>query len=145
MGTQGEVEAKIAAAVIKFYVALFSRGAKQIQVCMAPRAVLVVTQNSFSSAEKQMLTSDVAGHESGRMFKDMRSRIMTLHRQQLCAIIETNTGTGVREMHHDISTTTGEEAFVFSLNGQPEYRLKRSNTKAIVQPAEARNLSGFSR
>ena len=36
------------------------------------------------------------------------------------------TGVGVVSLHHDISTTTGEEVVVFTLATSPGYREKKS-------------------
>ncbi len=127
--TQGEVEAQIAADVIKFYVTLFNRGVSHIRVSVVPGAVLIVTQNAFSGAEKQLFATTTPSGDGRRMFKDMRAQIMAVHSAQLSVIIESATEVGVREMHHDISTASGEEAFVFSLDSQPEFRPKPAKHK----------------
>jgi uncharacterized protein YbcI len=129
--TQGEVEAQIGADFAKFYATLFTRGPKHIQVNMLPASAVVVTQNNFTSAEKQILQPSILYDDSGRkMFKDMRARIIAANREQLTEIIENAAGVGVTSMHHDMSTVTGEEAFIFSLRDKPEYRLNHNGHTA---------------
>jgi uncharacterized protein YbcI len=125
--TQGEVEAQISADFIKFYRGLFCRGPQHIQVHMLPISVVVIAQNKFTAAEKQILQPSMLYAASGQhMFKDMRKHVIAANREQLTAIIERATGVLVSSTHHDISTVTGEEAFLFSLQDKPEYRLNHN-------------------
>jgi uncharacterized protein YbcI len=121
--TQGEVEAQISADFGKFYAELFSRGPKHIEVHMLPAAAVVVTQNTFTQAELQILAPDGFHDETGRvMFKAMRNRIIAANRAALTAIVENSSSVTVTCFHHDMSAVTGEEAFVFSLQETPAYR-----------------------
>jgi uncharacterized protein YbcI len=125
--TQGEVEAQIGADFGKFYATLFSRGPKHIQVNMLPAAAVIVTQNTFTIAEKQIMEPNGFHDESGRqMFKDMRTRVIAANRAALTEIIEKAAGVAVTCLHHDMSALTGEEAFVFSLQDKPEYRVNHT-------------------
>ena len=45
-------------------------------------------------------------------------------RQRLVDVVEAATGVGVVSVHHDISTVTGEEVLVFSLERPPACRPK---------------------
>jgi uncharacterized protein YbcI len=45
-------------------------------------------------------------------------------RQRLVDVVEAATGVGVVSVHHDISTVTGEEVLVFSLDRPPACRPK---------------------
>jgi uncharacterized protein YbcI len=126
--TQGEVEAQIGADFGKFYAELFTRGPKHITVHMLPVAAVVVTQNTFTPAELQILAPDGFHDETGRvMFKAMRARIITANRAALTTIVERASGVTVKCFHHDMSAVTGEEAFVFSLQEPPEYRRNHTN------------------
>jgi uncharacterized protein YbcI len=121
--TQGEVEAQIGSALGKLYAELFSRGPKSIQVNMLPSSAVIVTQNTFTAAELQIMSPAGFHDDYGRqMFKDMRSRIILANRESLTKIIEKATGVAVTCLHHDMSALTGEEAFVFSLQDRPDYR-----------------------
>lgn len=57
------------------------------------------------------------------------------NKKEFIAIIHTASGVDISSVHHDISTLTGEEAFVFSLNQTPSYRLNngisRKNLKKL--------------
>jgi uncharacterized protein YbcI len=121
--TQGEVEAQISTDFGKFYAELFTRGPKHIEVHMLPASAVVVTQNTFTPAELQILAPDGFHDETGRvMFKAMRARIIAANRAALTAIVETASNVIVTCFHHDMSAVTGEEAFVFSLQETPDYR-----------------------
>jgi uncharacterized protein YbcI len=121
--TQGEVESQISTDISKLYVDLFSRGPRHIQVSMLPTSAVLLIQNNFTAAEKQVLQAKTFFDEAGRrMFKDMRAHMMSTNRPALTGVIEGATGVVVTSMHHDISTLTGEEAFVFSLREKPAYK-----------------------
>lgn len=121
--TQGEVEGKINSNFTKFYADLFGHGPKHIQVNMLPLSAVIVTQNTFTAAELQIMSPAGFHDDSGRqMFKDMRSRIILANRASLIKIIEEATSISVTCLHHDMSALTGEEAFVFSLQDKPDYR-----------------------
>ena len=116
--TQFEVEAQIGSDLTKFYIELFCRGPKSIQVNMLPASAVVVTQNNFTQAENHMMMS---GEHQQHMFKDMRDCMIASKLVSLNKIIENASGVVVKCMHHDL--TSDEEAFVFSLKAKPEYRL----------------------
>jgi len=115
--TQGEVEAQIGSDLSRFYVELFSRGPKSIQVNMLPASAVVVTQNNFTNAEKHMMSDE----RQQQTFKDMRNCMIESKLIELKSIIENAAGVLVKCMHHDV--TSEEEAFIFSLKDKPEYRL----------------------
>jgi len=118
--TQGEVEAQIGSDLSKFYAELFSRGPKSIQVNMLPTAAVVVMQNNFNQAEKQMML----GGRHKNDLRNMRSGMIESNLVVLKSIIENATGVIVKCMHHDL--TSDEEAFIFSLQEKPEYRLNQN-------------------
>ena len=118
--TQGEVEAQIGSDILKFFVELFSRGPKSIQVNMLPVSAVVVTQNNFTNAEKHMMSDERKQHS----FKDMRTGMIESKIEELKSIVEKASGVVVKCMHHDV--TADEEAFIFSLIGRPEYRINHN-------------------
>jgi uncharacterized protein YbcI len=132
--TKGETEAQIEAHINKFYMEMFGRGPKQIKVVAAPVAVVVIAKNTLSAAEKSMLP--IGAFENGHtIFKSMRTNIVEISKKKLVEIVQTATGVGVSSLHHDISTVTGEEAFVFSLLGEPQYRPNKTNARAACRVA----------
>jgi uncharacterized protein YbcI len=96
---------------------------------MLPTSAVVVMQNNFNQAEKQMM---LEGRQQNA-FKNMRSGMIESKLVVLTSIIENATGVIVKCMHHDL--TSEEEAFIFSLQGEPEYRL---NQKGNGRPHYAR-------
>jgi uncharacterized protein YbcI len=123
--TQGEVEAQIGSDLSRFYVELFSRGPKHIQVNMLPTSAVVVTQNNFTNAEKLMMSDE----RQQNAFKHMRSGMLESKLAELKSIIENAAGVLVKCMHHDV--TSEEEAFIFSLQDKPEYRLNHNGNGKI--------------
>lgn len=131
--TQGEVESEISSEIAKLYVSLFSHGPRCVQTSMLATSAVILVQNNFTAAEKQVLQAKMFFDEAGRrMFKDMRAHMMATNRAELTNVIEQAADVIVTSMHHDISTLTGEEAFVFSLRSRPAYRPVASNGKARV-------------
>ena len=130
--TQGEVEARIGSDFAKFYLLLFQKGPREIHCDMVGPLAIVLIQNTFTSAEKLFVLDDENGR---RMFKEMRTMVIDHNKKEFIAIIHTASGADISSVHHDISTLTGEEAFVFSLNQTPSYRLNngisRKNLKKL--------------
>ena len=73
-------------------------------------------------SEQQLITSaDVA---NGRdLVKQVRTHLIETARSVIAAMIEEVTGFPLISLHHDLSTTTGEECFVFTLAAKPVFRL----------------------
>jgi len=118
--TQGEVEAQISSDLSKFCSELFGRGPKHIQVNMLSTSAVVVMQNNFNQAEKQILLD---GRQQNAL-KNMRSGMIESKLVALISIIENATEVIVKCMHHDLNSD--EESFIFSLQGKPEYRLNQN-------------------
>jgi uncharacterized protein YbcI len=133
--TKGETEAQIETHISKFYLEMFGRGPKNIKVDMLALAAVVVARNALSVAEKHMLLPMGAFENGHKIFKSMRTNIVEISRTKLIEIVETATGVGVSSLHHDISTVNGEEAFLFSLLGSPEYRPNKTNARAACRVA----------
>jgi len=58
--------------------------------------------------------------ENGRdLIKQTRKQLLELARPMLESLVHEVIGVKVVSMHHDISTTTGEEMIVFTLAKQP--------------------------
>ena len=52
------------------------------------------------------------------MLKSIRTYLLETSRERLDAVVEQVTEMRCVSMHHDISTITGEEVFVFTLSGE---------------------------
>ena len=56
------------------------------------------------------------------MLKQVRTHLIETARPIMEAMVEKVTGVKVVSMHHDISTTTGEEVVLFTLARSPDFR-----------------------
>jgi uncharacterized protein YbcI len=64
--------------------------------------------------------------EKGRdLLKQVRTQLIELARPRLSELVRQTTGVDVLSMHHDISTVTGEEFVLFTLQQQPDVRETR--------------------
>jgi uncharacterized protein YbcI len=69
--------------------------------------------------------------EKGRdLLKQVRTHLIETARPVMEAMVEKVIGVKVVSLHHDISTTTGEELVIFTLAAAPRFR-------------EAKNQPGF--
>jgi uncharacterized protein YbcI len=125
MNTQGEAEGQISSNFSRFYSEMFGKGPKSIRVNSVNSIVVVISQNLLTSAEKLLVCSSVGC----KMVKEVRQSLIDCHEKELVDIISNATGETIHNVHHDFSTTNGEESFVFSLNGVPAYRLNNNGKK----------------
>ena len=81
-------------------------------------------QGVLTAAEQQLVKTHVP--EKGRdLLKEVRTQLVELARPVLETMVREATGVGVLSLHHDISTTTGEEIVLFTLAELPEVREKK--------------------
>lgn len=119
--TMGEIEAAICDVVRKFELEYMGRGPKDIHTHVLGDFVVVRLTGVLTAAEKQMVKSSTA--EKGReLLKQVRSHLIESARPMMELMIENACGSKVISLHHDISTTTGEEVILFTLEKQPIYR-----------------------
>jgi uncharacterized protein YbcI len=59
------------------------------------------------------------------LLKQMRFHMVSTGRLRLAEIVKNAVGVPLVSVHHDISTVTGEELFVFSLAEAPVFRPKK--------------------
>ena len=87
--------------------------------------LLVRLHGVLTPAEQQLVKTLPA--ERGRdLLKQVRSHLMETARPVLEAAVFQATGVAVVSLHHDISTSTGEEVVLFTLAETPQFReLKR--------------------
>lgn len=122
--TAGELEASICEVTSRFEQEYMGRGPKDIRAHLIGDIVLVRMQGVMTAAERQLVKSLPA--DRGReLLKQVRSQLMELARPALDAMIEDITGVKVVSLHHDISTVTGEEVVLFTLDSAPATREPR--------------------
>jgi len=119
MKTQGQLEAEISEAVIKFEKEYMGRGPEETRTYLVEDMVLVRLRGVLTPAERNLAQIDPSAH--GRaLIKQVRIELLEKARAMLEAIVEDLTGRKVRSLHTDISTTTGERIVILSLDGLPD-------------------------
>ena len=121
MRTQGEIEAAICEGVSRFEQDYMGRGPKDIRAHLLGDLLVVRLQGVLTAAEQHLAKSLPA--EKGRdLLKQVRTHLIETARPVMEAMVEKITGVKVVTMHHDISTTTGEEVVLFTLARSPDFR-----------------------
>ena len=143
MKSQGEIEAAVCDGVSRFQQEFIGRGPRDIHAHLVGTLLVVRLQGVLTPAERQLLAprhepaaqAEGSGTESGDgngsdqgngrfLLKQVRAHMVATGRDRLTNMVEAATGVGVVSVHHDISTVTGEEVLVFSLDRPPACRPK---------------------
>jgi uncharacterized protein YbcI len=128
MNTQGEIEAAISQGMSRFEQEYMGRGPSDIHTHLIDDLVVVRLKGVLTAAEQHLAKSLPV--EKGRdLLKQVRTHLFETGRSLMEAMIQELTGITVLSMHHDISTTTGEEVVIFTLAEPPQFRevKKKSN------------------
>jgi uncharacterized protein YbcI len=139
MKSQGEIEAAVCDGVSRLQQEFLGRGPQDIRSHLLGSLLVVRLQGVLTQAERRLMAGswssavapELDGHdgsarENGRsLVKQVRSHVMAVARPRLAELVETTTGVKLISLHHDISTITGEELLVMSLDGQPACRPSR--------------------
>ncbi len=121
MKTQGEIEASICEGISRFEQDFMGRGPKDIRTHLIGDLLVVRLQGVLTAAEQQLVK--VLPSEKGRdLLKQVRTQLIETARPLLEAMVKETTGVKVLALHHDISTTTGEEVVLFTLAESPVFR-----------------------
>ena len=124
MKTQGEIEAAICEGIRRFEQEFMGRGPKDIHSHLMYDLVIVRLQGVLTAAEQQLVQSSPT--EKGRdLLKQVRIQLIETARPVLESMVLEVTGVKVVSLHHDISTSTGEEIVVFTLAESPLVREKK--------------------
>jgi uncharacterized protein YbcI len=119
--TQGEIEAAICDGITRFEQEYMGRGPKDIHAHLIGDLLVVRLQGVLTAAEQQLVKSLPA--EKGRdLLKQVRTHLVETARPVMEAMIHEVTGVQAISLHHDISTTTGEEVVIFTLAQSPQFR-----------------------
>jgi uncharacterized protein YbcI len=118
LNTQGEIEAAICQGISHFAQEYMGRGPKNIHAHLIGDLVVIRLQGVLTAAEQQLVKSLPA--EKGRdLLKQVRTHLIETARPMLEVLIRDVTGVSVLSLHHDVSTTTGEEVVLFTLAEPP--------------------------
>src|SRR5947208_4236454 len=121
MKTQGEIEAAICDGISRFEQEYMGRGPKDIHAYLIGDMLVIRLKGVLTNAEQQLVKTLPA--EKGRdLLKQVRSQLIETARPVLEAMVFEVTGVPVVTLHHDISTTTGEEVVLFTLATSPAFR-----------------------
>ena len=121
MKTQGEIERAIAEGMTRFEQEYMGRGPKDVQAYLIDDLIVVRLKGVLTAAEQHLVKTFPA--EKGRdLLKEVRTHLIEVARPTMEAMVREITGIGVLSSHHDISTITGEEVVLFTLDGPPLFR-----------------------
>jgi uncharacterized protein YbcI len=121
MRTQGQIEAAISQGITRLEQDYMGRGPKDIRTHLLGDLVVVRLHGILTAAEQYLVKSLPA--EKGRdLLKQVRNHLIETARPVMETMVEKVTGVKVVTLHHDISTTTGEEVILFILARSPDYR-----------------------
>jgi uncharacterized protein YbcI len=121
MITSGEIEAAVSQGMSRFEQEYMGRGPKDVRTHLIGDLLLVRLTGVMTAAEQHLVKTLEAG-KSRDLLKQVRIQLIEAARPILEAMIGEITGVKVVSLHHDISTTTGEEVVLFTLSGPPLFR-----------------------
>jgi uncharacterized protein YbcI len=121
MRSQGEIEAVICEGINRFEQEYMGRGPKGIHAHLLGD-LLVVRLDGVLTAAEQHLVKSLPGEKGRDLLKQVRTHLIETARPLMEAMISEVTGVKVVSLHHDISTTTGEEVILFALAESPIFQ-----------------------
>jgi len=122
--TCGEIEAAVCQGMSRFEQEYMGRGPKDIRAHLIDDLLVVRLQGVLTAAE-QHLVKTLSGEKGRDLLKQVRTHLIETARPAMEAMIVEITGTKVLSLHHDISTSTGEEVVLFTLSQAPAMRETR--------------------
>ena len=143
MKTQGEIESEISECMGRFEQEYMGRGPKEVHAHLIGDLVVVRLKGVLTAAE-QHLVKTLASEKGRDLLKQVRSHLIEIARPTIEAMIKGITGVNVVSLHHDISTSTGEEVVLFTLAEPPAFRESKKNKPADSrQSFESHRTSNF--
>ena len=124
MKTQGEIEAAVCEGMSRFEQEYMGRGPKHIKAHLIDD-LLVVRLLGVLTAAEQHLVKTLPGEKGRDLLKQVRTHLIETARPLMAAMIQDVTGEKVLSLHHDISTVSGEEVVLFTLEKSPLVRETR--------------------
>ena len=121
MKSSGEMEAAVCDCMSHFQQEYMGRGPKDIRAHLIDNMLVVRLQGVLTAAEQHLATA-LPGEKGRELLKQVRTHLVETARPAMETMIAEITGTKVVSLHHDISTNTGEEVVLFTLNVAPSVR-----------------------
>ncbi len=119
MKTRGEMEAALCEGITKFEQEYIGRGPKDVRTHVLGDLVVVRLQGVLTPVEQHLVKTFP---EKLELLKQVRTQLIEAARPAMESMIEEATLAKVLSLHHDISTVTGEEVVLFTLEKSPVYR-----------------------
>ncbi len=121
--SQGEIEAAVCDAVSRFQQEYMGRGPRHVHTHLIENKLFVHLEGVLTAAEQRLMESHDGGHGRGaELLRQFRSYLLVAGKATLDALVRNATGSQPVSVHHDISSTTGEEVLVFTLSAPPQCR-----------------------
>jgi len=121
MKSLGEIEAGICEGISRFEQEYMGRGPKHIKAHLIDD-LLVVRLLGVLTAAEQHLVKTLPGEKGRDLLKQVRTHLIETARPMMEAMVQQVTGVKVLSLHHDISTSSGEEVVLFTLERSPLFR-----------------------
>jgi uncharacterized protein YbcI len=122
MRTKREIESAICEEINRFEQDYMGRRPNDVRAHLIDDVVVVRVQDVLTVAEQDLIK--MLPPAQGRdLFKEVRKHLIETARLRLVAAIMEVTGANVVSVHHDISTVTGEEVLLFTLDESPPVRV----------------------
>jgi uncharacterized protein YbcI len=116
--TLRELEAEISQAAIRFEKEFMGRGPLETKTHILDDLVLIRLKGVLTPSEMKL--AEANDRQRGRyLLKQVRQELIDHGRPLLEEMIRSILGTGVRSLHTDISTRTGERVIVLTLEHKP--------------------------
>jgi uncharacterized protein YbcI len=119
--SKGEIEAAICDGIRQFEQEYMGRGPKEIRTHLLGDLVVVRLTGVLTAAERHMVTA-IPPDKGRDLLKQVRTHLIETARPVMELMIEKATNVKVLSLHHDISTSTGEEVILFTLVQTPTCR-----------------------
>lgn len=121
MKTKGEIEAEISQAIVQFEIDYMGRGPKESRAHVIEDMILVRLKGVLTPAEEQLTKTN----DGSELVKKMRATLIEKARPLLDQVVGAITGAKIIDLHTDISTSSGERVFLFTLANDLEKALPR--------------------
>jgi uncharacterized protein YbcI len=121
MRTPGEIEAAICDGMRRFEQDYMGRGPKDVHAHLIGDLIVVRLQGVLTAAEQHLVKAlpSVKGRD---LLKEVRTHLIETARPRMEEMVQEVAGVKVISLHHDISTSTGEEVVLFTLAESPLVR-----------------------
>ena len=137
-----EIEAAIGEGISRFEQDYMGRGTKQIHTHLIGDLLVIRLQGVLTAAEQQLVKTLEAA--KGRdLLKQVRTHLIETARPVLESMVTEITGVKVLSLHHNISTTTGEELVLFTLAETPGFRETEKAMNGRSEPFESHRRQLF--